>query len=359
MHRGSRSALAFAAAVCEALETRQLLSSVTGAYLFYNNSAFDGNNAAINASDDAAIATDKAPLRELQKANFGNYSSYSRGLNGLMIDIASPNGTPTLTDFSFRAGNNTSDPFQWSAAPAPTGFAVRKGAGLNGADRFEFTWSDTSAVKGKWLQATVIPNVRTGIFVRETLYFGSAIGDTGNNASSAGVDAADQLKVRANQTNQTLSATGSALNPYDLNRDRRVDAADQLIALANQTSSANELTLITTPANPISDLAAETLGSQEVRLIWQAHLRVETGYSVQMAVGEDAQFHEMGLAPAGATSYLVTDAAAGSRIRFRVVPIAAGTGSLGPILFVTTPGGLTAEGTNSWYTVSLPSVVPE
>ena len=36
-------------AILEPLETRQLLSQITGAYLFYNNSPADGNNPAINA----------------------------------------------------------------------------------------------------------------------------------------------------------------------------------------------------------------------------------------------------------------------------------------------------------------------
>ncbi len=62
----------------DTLEQRQMLSTITGAYLFYNNSAFDGSNPAINTADDAAIAIDKQPLRELQTASFANYSSYSR-----------------------------------------------------------------------------------------------------------------------------------------------------------------------------------------------------------------------------------------------------------------------------------------
>ncbi len=150
--------------VVETLEQRQLLSSVAGAYLFYNNSAFDGKNPAINAGDDAAIAIDKTPLKELQKASFANYSSYDRGLNGLMIDIAKTNGTPTLADFTFRAGNANTDPFSWATAPAPSGFVVRKGAGVNGSDRIVFIWDDALAVKGKWLQVTVLPTNRTGVF---------------------------------------------------------------------------------------------------------------------------------------------------------------------------------------------------
>src|SRR5205085_2665199 len=37
-------------------------ATVAGRFVFYNQSKFDGNNAAANASDDAAIATDKIAL---------------------------------------------------------------------------------------------------------------------------------------------------------------------------------------------------------------------------------------------------------------------------------------------------------
>ena len=36
-------------------------ASIEGRYIFYNQSAFDLNNAAANANDDAAIAADKSP----------------------------------------------------------------------------------------------------------------------------------------------------------------------------------------------------------------------------------------------------------------------------------------------------------
>ena len=39
------------------------------------------------------------------KASFVNYTSYSRGLNGLMIDVYNLPGTPTVNDFLFRMGN--------------------------------------------------------------------------------------------------------------------------------------------------------------------------------------------------------------------------------------------------------------
>lgn len=60
---------------------------VVGRHVFYNNSAFDHNNPAANADDDRAVAPDKRALLPGQTATFANYTSYSGGINGLMIDF--------------------------------------------------------------------------------------------------------------------------------------------------------------------------------------------------------------------------------------------------------------------------------
>ncbi len=101
---------------------------VAGEQIFYNNSAFDANDPAPNPADDAAIATDKTPLLAGQTATFANYTSYSRGINGLMIDIAGLAGVPTAADFKFRVGNNNASG-NWEAAPAPLSVTVRAAPG--------------------------------------------------------------------------------------------------------------------------------------------------------------------------------------------------------------------------------------
>ena len=350
VRRGNRSALR--QAVIETLEQRQLLSTVSGAYLFYNNSAFDGKNAAISASDDAAIATDKQPLRELQSASFANYSSYSRGLNGLMIDIANPNGTPTLGDFVFRAGNDANDPFAWSAAPAPSSFAIRQGAGANGADRIEFTWNDASAVKGKWLQVTVRANERTSVFANDTFYFGSAIGEVGDKTGTTRVDATDMLLVRNNRTSGTSQAAVS--NRYDINRDKIVDMNDVMAVRNNITDFRSDLKLVTAPLNPITDLQSEILSPTSLRLIWQKHSSANTGYSVQYAPSNTGPFIEVQQISADATASLVTGLSSGCTYYFRVVPLFNQAVSPSPTVkavtvAATTPERLTSAG-NPLYT---------
>lgn len=76
---------------------------MVGRHLFYNESVFDGNNPAINAADDGAIAPDKSALQSLDQATFANYSSFRKGITGVMVDIAGASNL-SLDDFAFRTG---------------------------------------------------------------------------------------------------------------------------------------------------------------------------------------------------------------------------------------------------------------
>ena len=81
--------------------------TVIGRHIFYNQSYFDGNNPAANTADDNAIATDKQALLPGETATFANYTSYSRGINGIMVDIdglADPLGL-SAASFELRVGN--------------------------------------------------------------------------------------------------------------------------------------------------------------------------------------------------------------------------------------------------------------
>ena len=95
---------------------RVIAATVTGRNVFYNHSAFDGNNPAANAQDDAAIATNKQALRPGQTATLANVTSYSRGINGVMIDMTRMPSNLDADDFEFRVGNSDL-PGTWSLAP--------------------------------------------------------------------------------------------------------------------------------------------------------------------------------------------------------------------------------------------------
>jgi len=213
---------------------------ILGRYIFYNQSAWDGNEPSANPSDDSAIAPDKVALRAGSKATFANYTSYSRGINGIMVDIAELPGVPTAQDFLFKAGNTT-DPTGWPAAPAPSTITVRTGAGANGSDRLTLIWPD-NAVQKQWLQVTVLATPNTGLGAPDVFYFGNAVGECGNSTTDAKVDLLDQQMARANP--HTIFNPAPIDDPCDYNRDKKVDLLDQNIARANPTTVFSALNLI-------------------------------------------------------------------------------------------------------------------
>lgn len=231
--------------------------------LFYNQSKYDGNSSAINSLDDAAIATDKtALLPGASAATRANVSSYSRGINGAMIDIAGNHGAITAADFTFRVGNNNL-PSGWATAPAPSAVSVRVGAGVSGSDRVEIVWAD-NAIQKRWLEVITKANANTGLAQKaglpagqaDVFFFGNAIGDSGsgNTATSANVNAFDEAGARANP--QVLANNIPLTNIYDFNRDGAVNAADENISRLNATNPSNVvkyLNIGSPPAVPQAD----------------------------------------------------------------------------------------------------------
>ena len=228
---------------------RLQLASVAGRRIFYNNSKFDGNSAAHGAADDAAIAS-KSALLPGGTATAANYTSYSRGINGVMIDIAGLNGTPTAADFTFRVGNNNT-PAGWALAPAPANITVRAGAGTGGSSRVTITWAD-GAIKNTWLQVTAKTSL--GLPAADVFYFGNAFGETGNSAANAQVNSTDEIGARSNP--KTFLNPALVGDTYDFNRDGFVNATDQIIARSNSTTLAAALKLISVPNGAAGQLGA-------------------------------------------------------------------------------------------------------
>jgi subtilisin-like proprotein convertase family protein len=135
-------------------------STVTNRLVFYaGSSRFDttgGSQSPLPFSDDNAIATDKsAYLPNGSTAGFGNYTNYTSGINGIMVDLLGGGSHTSITlanilnDFTFKVGNNAS-PATWANAANPIAVSVRtnvnpasNGAGTtSGSDRVELIWAD-------------------------------------------------------------------------------------------------------------------------------------------------------------------------------------------------------------------------
>lgn len=260
--------------------------AVVGRHVFYNNCAFDHYDPGASGADDAAIAPPpslfdaselgkqlgKQALRPGETATAIHYTNYSKGLNGIMVDIAGLAGrTPTAADFRFLVGNSD-DPGQWTAAPAPLSVTVRRGEGVGGSDRVTIIWADENpltpgrehgAISNQWLEVTVLADGSggsLGLAEDDVFYFGNAIGDTYDQAGDAKVNATDILAVRQ-------AAPHAADNPapvydaYDFDRDGRVnpDSADEEIVSRNQTNFLSALKLITAPTTSPAPPAGDWL----------------------------------------------------------------------------------------------------
>lgn len=218
-----------------------LSATILGRYVFYGGSAFDAGS-----SVASAIAPDKAPLLPGGAASFANYTSYSRGINGIAIDVVNWPTTPVAADFTLSTGNNT-NPAGWSVLSQPVTYSIQRGVGVGGSDRVVLRLPD-NAVRNAWLQVTVNPTADTGLSSSDTFYFGNAVADDGHNLSTTVVDSSNQ--TAASSDLHTFVNPASLYDKYDFNRDGRVDATDQVIARYSVNTVASALRLITAPAAP-------------------------------------------------------------------------------------------------------------
>ena len=217
---------------------------VQGRMLFYNNSSFD------TSSDADAIATDKVALLPGGVATFANYSSYSRGINGIMIDVANlaQPGNIDASDFTFKVGN-TDDPSSWSFAEAPLSISVEEGGGDGGTDRIILLWKDDNdddvvdlneAITGAWLEVSVVANSDTGLTTDSVFYFGNGQGEVGDRSGiDANVNIADVFAVFNNQ-----AANVGVSNVYDHDRDRAVNIVDLFYTFNHQAAGTEALNVI-------------------------------------------------------------------------------------------------------------------
>ncbi|MCX7426757.1 MAG: cadherin-like domain-containing protein, partial [Planctomycetia bacterium] len=228
--------------------------TVAGRHVFYNNSAFD--DPGHGGTDDDAVALDKTALLPGDTATPANYTSYSRGLNGIMVDVALPTGTITAADFQFKVGNNN-DPEHWALLAATPTVSVRPGEGDFGSDRVTIIFPD-GAIRKQWLQVTVLAPGNTGLAAPDVFYFGNAIGESGDSLQHALVNATDALAARDNQHSPLNPA--AITDAVDFNRDRLVNLTDMELVRLNATSPLTALRLIATPEAPAVEGSAVMAG---------------------------------------------------------------------------------------------------
>jgi ELWxxDGT repeat protein len=208
-----------------------LTASVAARHVFYNGSAFDFDRTTPSAFDDDAIARDKRPALPGEVPTFANLTSYSRGINGIMVDVRNLPGTPLdASDFAFRVAGGA-NPSAWDMLAAQPTVTVRRRAGVDGTDRVTLIWPE-GAVRNAWLEVTLLATPRTHLAVPDTFIFGNLVGETGSAAGSAArVDAADAVHTRAART--APGAVVAVTSRHDINRDGVVNVLDELLVRRN------------------------------------------------------------------------------------------------------------------------------
>ena len=199
---------------------------VVGRHVFYRHNSQGYAGPGPLPSDDVDIAADKRALLPGETPSIANVTSYSKGINGLMVDIAGLRADSVLGPGDFDFGTAT-----------PPGFAgLRRGAGVDGSDRYTFLWNDSDYAFGgpvapsdrRVTVTSKAPNL--GLARDDVFSFGNLIGETGDGTGAAGwrVSALDLAAVK-----RALNTTGSITSNTDFNRDGRVNALDLAIVKRN------------------------------------------------------------------------------------------------------------------------------
>lgn len=196
---------------------------------------------ATGSSASTSLATDKSALLPGQSSTFANYTNYSLGLNGVVVDVSGlPSGTTNsqmLASLQFSQWDGIAAAgFVALPSAAVPSVSIFSGGGAGGSARVTITFPNNT-VENTWLQVTVLANANTGLSANDVFYFGNVIGDfgVGNTTGATGrirVNATDTGAVRTNQS--TLPNSASVTNIYDVNRDGRVNATDTGIVRTNQ-----------------------------------------------------------------------------------------------------------------------------
>jgi hypothetical protein len=199
---------------------------------FYNNSVFDGNRPAADNDDRRAWPDRKYCLLPGEQATVDNVSNYSKGINGLLLQMAGlPAGrTPGVADMSFAVATGR-NPTDWAAAPAPSGLLIVHQPSVYGdTDLIHLVWPD-GAIRNCWLRVTVKANENTQLARDDISYFGNLVGETFDRPGIYNVDFLDLRRTQSGYNPRLYS--NSITSSYDHNHDSRVNVLDVVAVRAN------------------------------------------------------------------------------------------------------------------------------
>jgi endonuclease/exonuclease/phosphatase family metal-dependent hydrolase len=227
---------------------------ITDRKVFYNNSSGFGTNGVNNApsvnpilamdpSKNALLPGQTTTLSSLvlggQNASSSNFTNYSRGLNGIVVDLTNAPSLATVDAASFQFATWSSFPdstpnfISVNPTVAVSTFAT---GGTNGEGRIKLVFED-NVIQDSWLRVTVLANASTGLANNDVFYFGNARGDVTPNASFPSEIAINALDLNQARNNQ-LPLGAVVSNIYDVDKSGAVNGLDlnQIRARQGQSS---------------------------------------------------------------------------------------------------------------------------
>ena len=251
--------------------------TVVNRRVFYSGSISpifgDGSGNPINAIDPT-----KTALLPGETTTIANYTNYSRGLNGIVVDIASPSNLTTIgsSSFQFATWSDFTDSTANFVSVNPnvivTPFA---GGGANGSDRIKLEFPN-NIIQNAWLRITMLADASTGLASNDVFYFGNARFDvTPNTAFPA------QVTINVLDTNTVRARNGTdpnnISNIFDVDRSGSVNVLD-----TNATRAGNgtgSLRPFTAPFSSANLLVARSIDSAFVDMSWLDDLQTRTNRS--------------------------------------------------------------------------------
>jgi hypothetical protein len=254
--------------------------NITNRQVFYNGSQF--------ASGGANVAAAPDPNKEIaqegsqpQTLSFANLINTTRGINGLVLDVAGLVAT-TLSplDFEFRMSPQglfdeaSPPPGSWVAAPLPSNIIVSAGTSTAPA-RVRLEWPD-NVIRNRWLQLSVIANTNTGLASKQVYYLGHLQGEMNGQLIS-------NAYFVSNSDLTMVAPLGGGVMPVselrDVNKDRFVSNADG-IAIRNTVVSGFKLRNITIPSTGgvsegAAGIAVTTFQSFAIAMLTMAEIKIQ------------------------------------------------------------------------------------
>ena len=135
---------------------------------------------------DAANAMADGRLRQLHQLRQGYQRSHG-GYCRVACRIAHGGGFPFLV-------GNDGNPGGWDSAPAPLSITVRRRGHQRRRPRDDHL--ARRRIENQWLQVMVRATENTGLAADDVFYFGNAVGESGNAAGNAIVNATDEIMAR-------------------------------------------------------------------------------------------------------------------------------------------------------------------